>query len=95
MDDLVQRIGQIAAEMQKLARQAEENFSLEVGAILKDRIRDSQHIERLLDRMLDFCFDAGILALYKEVCRYYYRIDPSATVSYVYAYRDLWDEDGQ
>ena len=95
MDDLAQCIGQIAKDRQKLARQAEQHFTIEVGAILKDQSCDPQRIERLLDGMLDFCFDAMILALYKKVCRYYFKIDPSATVSYIYAYRDLWDEDAE
>lgn len=35
-------------DMQKLARKAEQHFTPEVRAILKDRSRDSQHIERFL-----------------------------------------------
>ena len=42
--------------------------------------------------MLDFCFDDAVLVLYKKLCRYYYDIDPEATVSYVNAYRDMWDK---
>jgi hypothetical protein len=42
--------------------------------------------------MLDFCFDAEMLLLYKKLCHYYFAIDLEAIVSYVYAYRDLWDE---
>lgn len=95
MEDLVQSIGQIAERMQTLARKAERHFTLEAGAILEGQSRDPQRIEHLLDRMLDFCFDERILVLYKKVCRYYCKMDPSATASYVYAYRDLWDEDGE
>jgi hypothetical protein len=42
--------------------------------------------------MLNFCFDDGMLVLYKKLCRYYFDIDPKATVSYVHAYREMWDE---
>ena len=42
--------------------------------------------------MLDFCFDDGMLVLYKKLCRYYFDIDPKATVLYVQVYRDMWDE---
>jgi len=42
--------------------------------------------------MLDFCFDAKVLDLYKKLCRYYFEIDPGATASYVNAYREMWDE---
>jgi hypothetical protein len=31
--------------------------------------------------------------LYKKLCRYYYNIDPQATVEYVNAYRDMWDSE--
>ncbi len=39
-------------------------------------------------------FDSAMLRLYKKLCRYYFKIDPEATASYVYAYRDMWDEKG-
>ena len=43
--------------------------------------------------MLDFGFDDRILVLFKKLCRYYYAIDPEATASYVYSYREMWDKD--
>jgi len=43
--------------------------------------------------MLDFCFDDAMLCLYKDLCRYYFKIDPVATASYIYAYREMWDEE--
>ena len=92
--DLVQSIGELAAAAKQLARQAEQQYSLEVGAILQEQCRDPQRIEHVLDGMLDFCFDAEMLLLYKKLCRYYFKLDPEATVSYVYAYRDMWDETG-
>ena len=91
-DDLVQRIGESAKEVQKLARVAVQQYSAEVETILKTQSRDSMRIERCLDGMLDFCFDDGVLVLYKKLCRYYFDIDPKATVSYVHAYREMWDE---
>ena len=92
MDNLVQSIGELARGVQKLAREAAQQYSAEVEAIMKAQSRDSRHIERCLDRMLDFCFDDGMLVLYKKLCRYYFAIDPEATVSYVHAYREMWDE---
>ena len=92
-DDLVQRIGESAKEVQKLARVAVQQYSAEVETILKTQSRDSMRIERCLDGMLDFCFDDGVLVLYKKLCRYYFDIDPKATVSYVHAYREMWDEE--
>ncbi len=43
--------------------------------------------------MLDFCFDDEMLALYKKLCRYYFDIDPAATVSYVSFYREMWENE--
>ena len=95
LDDLVKSIGELAKTRNQLSRQAEQQYSFEVEAILKAQSRDPQRIEHLLDGMLDFCFDPEMLRLYKELCRYYFKIDPEATVSYVYAYRELWDEKGE
>jgi len=91
-DDLVQSIGELAKDAQRLAREAVQQYSAEVEAILKAQSRDSGRIERCLDGMLDFCFDTGMLSLYKKLCRYYVNINPEATVSYVQAYREMWDE---
>jgi hypothetical protein len=93
MTEMVQTIGKLAVAQRQLARQAEQQYSFDVDAILRDKCRDSQHIEFLLDRMLDFCFDDEMLSLYKKLCRYYFKIDPIATASYVYAYREMWDEE--
>jgi hypothetical protein len=94
MDDLVQAIGEIAKARDNLAHQAEKLYALEVESILRSQSRDPRQIERLLDGMLDFCFDPAMLGLYKKLCRYYFEIDPEATASYVYAYREMWDEEG-
>ena len=95
LDDLVQSIGEIARAGHQLARQAEIQYAVELEDILRTQCRDPQRIEHLLDGMLDFGFDAVMVRLYKKLCRYYFEIDPRATASYVYAYRDMWDEEGQ
>jgi hypothetical protein len=92
MDNLVQRIGELAGDVRRLAREAAQQYSAEVEVILKAQSRDSRRIERCLDGMLGFCFDDGVLMLYRKLCRYYFDINPQATVSYVHAYRQMWDE---
>ena len=94
MDDLVQSIGTLARAGSRLARQAEKKYAPEVEDVLRTRCRDSRRIEHLLDGILDFGFDEAMVGLYKRLCRYYFDIDPAATVSYVHAYRDMWDEEG-
>ena len=61
MEDLVRNIGEIAKTGQKLARRAKQQYALEVVTILQTRNREHQRIERLLDHMLDFCFDTKVL----------------------------------
>lgn len=91
-EELVQSIGAISKSMQHLARQAEAQYAIEVNEIIESDDYDSHRIERLLDGMLDFCFDDGVLRLYKKLCRYYFKINPEATASYIHAYREMWDE---
>jgi hypothetical protein len=93
MNELLQAVSKLALAQQQLARQAEQLYSVEVDSILRDKCRDPQRIERLLDGILDFCFDDEMLRLFKKLCRYYFKIDQKATVSYVYAYREMWDEE--
>ena len=90
-NEFVQAIGELAAAQQQLARQAEQQYSFEVDSILRDQCCEPLHIECLLDGMLDFCFDDEMLCSYKMLCHYYFKIDPVATASYIYAYREMWD----
>ncbi|MBI4208347.1 MAG: hypothetical protein HY538_01395 [Deltaproteobacteria bacterium] len=92
LNNLVRSIGKIIAGRDGLARQAEEQYTVEVENILLTQSRDARRIQELLDGILDFCFDPSLLGLYKKLCRYYYNIDPVATASYVYAYRDMWED---
>jgi hypothetical protein len=92
MKELVQAIGELASARQQLARKAEQQYALEGEAIFQSQCRDPKQIERLLDDMLDFCFNEQMLLWYKKLCRYYFEIDPAATVSCVNAYRDIWDD---
>ena len=94
-DTLVENIGGLLSGVQRLARQAYAEYSPEVDAVIHEQSRDPKRIERLLDDILDFCFDPEMLRLYKKLCRYYFAIDPNATVSYVNSYRDMWDNDGK
>ena len=34
-----------------------------------------------------------MLKHYKRLCRYYYEIDQYSAIEYVYAYRDMWDQE--
>ena len=90
-DSLVQSIGKLANESQFLSRQAVELYAPVVEATVHSRCQDARHIEQTLDGLLGFCFDSEALRLYRQLCRYYYGLDPAATASYVQAYREVWD----
>lgn len=92
LDDLIQRVRELGKEGQRLARVAVRQYSVEVECIIRGQIRDTMRIERCLDGMLDFCFYDEMLSLYKKLCRYYFDFSSDAAVSYVNAYRELWDE---
>src|SRR3972149_1785166 len=85
-EDLVKSISKIAGATKRLARKAEQEYMPEVENVLRTQCRDPQRIERLLDGLLDFGFDDAMVRLYKKLCRYYFTIDPEATVSHVKAY---------
>lgn len=63
----------------------------EVDRVILHQIEERQHIEHLLDLLLDSAFDERILNLFKRLCRYYYFIDPQSTVYYINSYRETWD----
>lgn len=65
----------------------------EVDAIIRTKCRNEHQIEHLLDRLLDLCASDEALPLFKKLCRYYYFINPQATVDYVRFYREMWDEE--
>jgi hypothetical protein len=93
MNDSLETIKNLAATCDRLTRKAELLYAEAVNAVIEGQSRDSRSIERLLDGLLDFCFDAAILLLYRKLCRYYFGIDPNATVGYVNAYREMWDSE--
>ena len=90
-DELFEAVKELAAGLQALSRQAVEQLAPTVEGILRSRSRDVRHIEQTLDRLLDFCGYEPAVLLYRRLCRHYWEIDPVATVSYVNAYRELWD----
>jgi hypothetical protein len=92
-DLFLQKIGNLTAPMQELTRRAEQAYASEVDMVIKKQCRDSESIERLLDGLLDFCFDDSILSLFKKLCRYYFTLDPVATAEYINFYREMWDNE--
>lgn len=78
-----------------LARQAVELYQPEVEQLISSQTTDEHQIQRTLDYLLDFCFDAQMLLLFKKLCRYYWDINPQATADYINSYREMWDEESK
>lgn len=92
-DESMQAIRNLADGLRDLERRAAQIYRPVIDDILRTRSRDTGHIERTLDGLLDFCGHEPVLQLFKTLCRYYWAIDPEATADYVNAYRDYWDSD--
>jgi hypothetical protein len=94
-DISTQAIIDLARGVRDLQQQAAQQYQPVVDEILRTGCRDTAHIERTLDGLLDFCGHEPVLAMYKQLCRHYLAIDPAATADYVHAYRLRWDGNGQ
>ncbi len=91
LDQTVDNIGALAAEISGLHKQAIAIYEPEVEAIIRDNIQDAGRIEQTLDGLLDFADDEDGLLLYRRLCRHYWEIDPAATAEYIHSYRQIWD----
>ena len=88
---MTNNLDQLAGQMVALFRQAVPLANAEVDAIIQSGEQGIQRIEHQLDHMLGFCCDPDMLVVFKRLCRYYYDIDPVATIEHVQAYREMWD----
>jgi hypothetical protein len=93
--DLLAELSAIMAPLNSLHQQAVAIHSPTVRKIVRNGSRDKQLIEHTLDQLLDHACIPDGLVLFKTLCRYYWQIDPQATASYVYAYREMWDSDDE
>jgi hypothetical protein len=92
-EDLFEAIKPLAEQMQQLYKQAYIAYQPQVERLIKMRVKDENTIEHLLDGILDFCADSEMLLLYKQLCRYYWHINPQATAEHIMMYREMWDSD--
>jgi hypothetical protein len=86
-------IKKITENYQNITSQAFNEFKIITDNIINSQITDVKQIELTLNYMLDFCYDERMLQLYKELCRYYWDINPQATADYINYYREMWDSD--
>jgi hypothetical protein len=83
----------LAHSLNELQRQSASICAPMVQGIIQSRTQDQQHIERLLDRLLDCACIPDGLVLFRALCRYYFSINPVATADYIQAYREMWDSE--
>lgn len=79
-------------QLDELNQQALRQYTPLVESIINTGTKDDKIIERTLDGLLDFAGNEKILLLYKKLCRYYYYINPVATVSYIKLYKEMWEK---
>ncbi|MDR2207818.1 MAG: hypothetical protein LBE22_02440 [Azoarcus sp.] len=92
---LAAELAPLAAQLCELQNRAVRAYEPIIGRIIRSGSQDVREIEATLDGLLDFACVPDGLKLFKALCRYYYAIDPVATVGYVQSYRELWDEDSE
>lgn len=85
----------LVGSMLELEQRAALQYRSVVDDIVRSGSRDAQHIEHMLDGLLDFCGHAPVVLMYRELCRHYWQIDPAATAFYIDAYREQWDSEEQ
>lgn len=90
-----QAILDLVDSMRDLEQRAALQYRPVVDDILRTGSRNAQHIEHTLDGLLDFCGHEPVVLMYRQLCRYYWQLDPAATAYYVNAYRERWDGDEQ
>ena len=69
----------------------------EIEVIIKNNISDNMRIERKLDEMLDillFYETNDSLLTFSKLCKYYFDLNPQATVDYINYYREQNDPEG-
>lgn len=69
----------------------------EIEDIIRNNISDNMKIERKLDEMLDillFYETNESLLTFRKLCKYYFYINPQATVDYINYYREQNDPEG-
>jgi hypothetical protein len=61
---------------------------------LSGQLTSPNEIEHILDHMLDYCYDAEMLSLYKRICRRLIHKQPELVYNAVMNYKYVRDCDG-
>lgn len=69
----------------------------EIENIIENNIKDDIYIQRKLDELLDvllFYENDDTLLVFRKLCKYYFSINPQATVRYINFYKEQNDPEG-
>ena len=92
-EELLTSIQALAENLEVAQEMGIAQYRPVVVSLVARRCRDVREIEQTLDRLLDYAAHPSGLALFKELCRYYYTIDPAAAAEYVHIYFKVWGEE--
>ena len=84
---------ELAESINKITEEAFVIYEAQVDRIYRNKVKDEKEIERVIEALLDYSYEDKILLLFKRICQYYYKINPTVTYEYVMIYRDLWDDE--
>ena len=90
-DSLFEDVFKMILPVKALVEEAASYIEPEVKTVLQHRITDKKRIEKLLDQLLNY---AGMSDkadnLYKQLCNFYYFIDPVMVSEWIVIYLDMY-----
>ncbi|MDO8806296.1 MAG: hypothetical protein Q7R35_17910 [Elusimicrobiota bacterium] len=90
-DALIEDLSEIAKSIIALGETAAKAYEPIVNDLINSRCKDHMEIQRTMDYLLDFGGNPAVLQLFKNLCRYYYHLDPAATSDYIGFYLEQWE----
>ena len=88
----IKTLDSICTKLETISKIAIVQYTLITNDIIDNRITNDNHIQRTLDGLLNLCFDEEILKIYRKLCKYYFNINPQATIDYVNYYKEMYDK---
>lgn len=86
-EQLLSELTETIESLGKIRESAYRLYSEAVEAILSDRITDPNHIERIMDGLLDFCDEDRFIEIYRRLCRHIYYRYPQMVGEHVAMFR--------
>jgi len=93
--DLKELANAIVTLQREAVKQTLLYWKPEADRIINTKSKDIDAIEHTLDALCEVAFDDEVLSVFKNLCRYYYDIDPQATAEQIQFYREMWDHNDE